>query len=524
MIATLPSRPLSEARMTDAPSQFQKRIGIWVRVSTEEQAEGESPEHHEQRARYYAGMKGWSVVEVYNLGDWSGKTVVEHPETQRMLAHIKSGHISGLVFSKLARLARNVRELLDFSEFFQRYEADLISLGESIDTSTPAGRLFYTIIAAMAQWEREEIASRVAASVPIRARLGKPLGGAAPFGYRWEGQNLVPDEHEAPVRRLIYELFAQHRRKKTVARLLNEAGHRTRKGVGFTDTTIERLIRDPTARGVRRANYTKSRGEGRGWDLKPESEWVLLPTDPIVSDELWERCNAILDSEHKPRRRAATRPLHLFGDLLFCGTCEIKMHVPSNSVKYVCPKCRAKIPVADLELVYAEQLRAFVFSPDDIAAHLIEANEHIQIQAALLETLRAERQKLQAEMDKLYQLYLADSISQTGFANRNRPLEARAEQLDDEIPRLAAEVDFRTMQVLSSAEIVEQAQDLYSRWQGLSLEEKRLIVETITERITFSQDGIHIELNYAPASAALSPLKETTIEQRNFRGSWRRPA
>lgn len=510
--------------MADAPTQFHKRVGIWVRVSTEEQAEGESPEHHEQRARHYAAMKGWRVVEVYNLGDWSGKTVVDHPETQRMLAHIKSGHISGLVFSKLARLARNVRELLDFSEFFQRHNADLISLGESIDTSSPAGRLFYTVIAAMAQWEREEIASRVAASVPIRARLGKPLGGAAPFGYRWDGQNLMPDEREAPVRRLIYELFAQHRRKKTVARLLNEAGHRTRNGVGFTDTTIERLIRDPTAKGVRRANYTRSRGEGKGWDLKPESEWVLLPTEPIVSEELWERCNAILYAEHKPRRRAATRPLHLFGDLLFCGTCQIKMHVPSGSTKYVCPKCRTKIPTADLELVYSEQLRAFVLSPDDVATHLIEANEHIQVQAALLETLRSERQKIQGEMDKLYQLYLADGISQAGFASRNRPLEARAEQLDDEIPRLAAEVDFRTMQVLSSAEIVEQAQDLYSRWQGLTVEEKRSIVETITERITFGPDGIHIELNYSPNADSLSPFKEATIGQRNLRGSWRRPA
>jgi site-specific DNA recombinase len=88
-----------------------KPVGIWIRVSTEDQAHGESPEHHERRARFYAESKDWKVKEVYHLEAVSGKSVKDHPETQRMLRDIKSGHITGLIFSKLARLARNTREL-----------------------------------------------------------------------------------------------------------------------------------------------------------------------------------------------------------------------------------------------------------------------------------------------------------------------------------------------------------------------------------------------------------------------------
>ncbi len=487
-----------------------KSVGIWIRVSTEDQAQGESPEHHEKRGRFYAESKGWNVREVYRLDGVSGKAIIDHPDAKRMLADVAAGRISGLIFSKLARLARNTRELLEFADRFEAHGAHLISLQEAIDTSTPAGRLFYTIIAAMAQWEREEISSRVAASVPIRAKLGKPLGGAASFGYQWVDGKLVPDEKEAPIRALIYALFLEHRRKKTVARILNERGFRTRNGSPFSDTTIDRLLDDPTAKGVYRANHTKSLGSGKKWVRKPEDEWVLREVPAIVSADLWDRCQAIRVEQEKAGKRQTKKVVHLFTGYAFCQ-CGAKMNVPSNSPKYICVKCRNKIPVGDLEEVFRSQLTGFFSSPTEIAGYLEKADETIKEKEAVLASLISEQKKVTAQKDKVYSAYVDDDIDQKTFGRQFRPLTARLDEIEAEMPRLQAEIDFLRINLRSSDVVLEEARDLYSHWLALEPQQKRTLIESITQRITVGSADISIDLCYLP------PLHEHVAEgQRNF--------
>jgi site-specific DNA recombinase len=490
-----------------------KNVGIWIRVSTEDQAHGESPQHHEHRAREYAKFNGWTVKEVYDLAGISGKTVMDHPEAQRMLSDMRRGHITGLIFSKLARLARNTKELLDFSDIFRQHNADMISLQEKIDTSTPAGRLFYTMIAALSQWEREEIADRVKASIITRAKLGKNLGGAAPFGYAWKDNKLVVNPAEAPIRKLMYELFAAEKRRKGVARLLNKAGYRTRKGAKFTDTTVMRLLQDTTAKGLYRANHTYRDSRGK-LHIKPESEWVINPVEPIVSEELWNQCNQILNK--RKDSRPGPKPVHLFAGLLYCG-CGQKMYVFSRSPKYVCPECRNKIPMEDIEAIFRDELQDFFVSKDKIRAHLAKANEHLADRKTRLEAHSKQLEKVRAEMRKVYQLYQSDQITPEGFGKLYRPLEDQERSLSSELPKLQGEVDALEMRQISADEVVLEATNLHKSWPSFSHVDKRRIIESITERIVVKGNEIDITLSDMPSS------EEFTTRQRNLSGSlWAR--
>jgi site-specific DNA recombinase len=474
-----------------------KVVGIWIRVSTEDQVRGESPEHHEKRARAYAEAKGWRVAELYRLDAVSGKAVMGHPEAQRMLADIRAKKINGLVFSKLARLARNTKELLDFADVFRAEGADLISLQESIDTSSPAGRLFFTMIAAMAQWEREEIAERVAASVPIRAKMGKPTGGAATFGYRWRDKRLEPDPDEAPIRALIYDLFLEYRRRRTVAAALNQRGYRTRRGDLWTGTTIDRLLSDSTAKGIHRANYTKTSGQGKAWALKPTSDWVETAVEPVVSTEVWDRCAAICAEQKSQMKPISRQAVHIFAGLAHCA-CGTKMYVRSGYPKYVCDACRNKIPAADLEKVFTSQLHRFILSPDELDAHARAANEAVGEREKLVAAAEAELKKLYAEDDRLYNLYQAGGLTTDDFGRRHGPLSARRNQLEDELPRLQAQLDVMRINASSHEETLLGAMTLRDRWPSLDQSEKRQMVEATIGRITIGKEEVEFDLLYLP--------------------------
>ncbi len=370
------------------------------------------------------------------------------------------------------------------------------SVSPDFPTSTPAGRLFYTMIAAMATWEREEIAERVAASVPIRAKLGKPLSGTSSLGYRWEGKELVIDEKEAPVRKLIYELFLKNNRKKATAKALNDMGYRTRTGAKFGHTTIARLLQDSTAKGIRKANYSTAKG-GRG--IKPESEWVFTSCPAIVSEELWDQCNTIINEQLAKATKPGPRGIHLLSGYVTCA-CGKKMYVyhKDKTPHYRCKNCNTKIEVADLDEIYHEQLKTFLMTETDVSDYMNQSDSRLQEKQQLLSTSQSNVEQMRKQIKELVDLRLKGELNTETLAPLLKPLEIQVKQLEEQLPVLEAEVDFLKIEYLSSETVLGGAKDLFNNWTAMPLEEKRNIVELITNAITINKSDINISLSYFP--------------------------
>ena len=122
--------------------------------------------------------------------------------------------------------------------------------------------------------------------------------------------------------------------------------------------------------------------------------------------------------------------------------------------------------------------------------------------------LEQEQASLKKDVEKLYDLYFGDHVTKEGFTVKYTPLSERMKQLDDQIPTLQGELDFLKIQHLSQEEVISEATDLYTRWPALEHEEKRRIVENITQRITIGDAEVEIDLCYLPNSAELMAGKQ----------------
>jgi site-specific DNA recombinase len=181
------------SKRTKAP-KTRRTIG-YVRVSTDDQArEGVSLEAQSARIAAYCAALEFPLAETIEDAGESAKGL-QRPGIGQILDWVKEGSVDRIIATKLDRFTRSVRDLADLIDLCTKHDVALISIGETLDTSSAGGRMVINMIGTVAQWEREVIGERTATALAHK-RQQRVVYGPTPFGYRREGKTLVPDEKE----------------------------------------------------------------------------------------------------------------------------------------------------------------------------------------------------------------------------------------------------------------------------------------------------------------------------------------
>lgn len=160
-----------------------KVIG-YARVSTDEQAsEGVSMDAQKARIEAYCVAKDWDLLGVEVDPGISAKDM-KRPGLQAVLEAVRSGQVTAIVIYKLDRLTRSVLDLNRIVELLDKHDVALVSMQESLDATTPTGRLMLNLLASVSQWEREIIGERTKDAMRYLKEQGRVYSRPVK-GHKW---------------------------------------------------------------------------------------------------------------------------------------------------------------------------------------------------------------------------------------------------------------------------------------------------------------------------------------------------
>ncbi len=363
-------------------------VATYARVSTQEQAsEGTSLDFQQSQLAAYCQLQGWTIMNSYVDPGFSGKDG-NRPGLERLLSDARIGLFDKLIVFRLDRLARNLRLLLEIEQELRSHDVGLISMKESVDTSTATGKMVFQMFGMVAEWERETITERMKSGRIQRYREGSWAGGKAPYGYSRDSETrkLVIKEDEARIVRRMYAEYADGKSLFAVSQGLNRDGipARTKNGKGWYQTAVRQVLLNPVYKGTEVVNRHAHISLINKMDL---SHAIFISVQAVVSEELWHTAqDRMQGNKHvQPKKQRA-----LLQGLITCGVCGYsfasKEHYYScrGRMKYVHPdgNARCHAPYLRAEWIEAEvwkRIEELMNDPNKLFVLIGESIENLRL-------------------------------------------------------------------------------------------------------------------------------------------------
>ena len=510
------------------------RIAIYVRVSTQRQAQTQTIDQQIDRLRTHLQAQGWPLPEgdIFRDDGYSGASL-KRPGLDRLRDRAAMASFDTIFITDPDRLARNYVHQVLLLEELQKHGCRVEFLDRPM-SQDPHDQLLLQIRGAVAEYERTLIAERMRRGRQRQFQAGKMLPWTrAPYGYRMaadrprDPSGVYQDPAEAAV---VAEIFAWYLEgRHTLHGLvdhLHELGVPSPSGKPhWSGPSVRGILKNPVYTGRVYANRTRyrdaqvrrsathpiGRPHGTATPL-PEGEWIEVGAVPaVVTREQFDRVQAKLATNQSFSARNNKVGTYLLRSLVSCGGCGLAClarRLPPRNSYYVCTgKTRAArhrngatcesryIPSQAIDDLVWQDLCDLLRHPEAVAEAFRLASVgawHPQEFQARRDRLRQGKASLAQQLERLTEAYLGGVIPLPEYERRRAEIGARDASLAEQERRLSGEAD-RLNEALGLAASLEAfCERVSTGLENATFDQKRQLVELLIDRVVVTGDEIEI--------------------------------
>ncbi|AFQ18708.1 recombinase family protein [Bacillus thuringiensis] len=454
-------------------------VGIYIRVSTEEQArDGFSISAQREKLKAYCVAQDWDNFKFYVDEGVSAKDT-NRPQLSILLNHIQQGLITTVLVYRLDRLTRSVMDLYKLLDAFDKYNCAFKSATEVYDTSTAMGRMFITIVAALAQWERENLGERVRMGQLEKARQGE-YSAKAPFGFDKNKHNkLVINEIESKV---VLDMVRKIEEGYSIRQLAIHLDSYVKpiRGYKWHIRTILDILSNNALYGA----------------IKWSNEIIEGAHEGILTKERFIQLQKILSSRQNIKKRQ-THSIFIYQMKLICPNCGNRLssersryyrkkdeqHVECN--QYRCQSCALNKlttkPFATSERKIESALMNYISNLQ------FEQVPKINNENNELEILKKQIKKVEKQREKYQKAWSNDLMTDDEFTERMNETKILLNSAKEKLQTL----EVNNHQEIDVAVIKEKVNNIKKNWSHLSPDEKKQFMSMFIESIKIDKkDGV----------------------------------
>ncbi|MEH7216186.1 recombinase family protein [Bacillus toyonensis] len=444
-------------------------IGIYIRVSTEEQVrDGFSISAQREKLKAYCVAQDWDSFKFYVDEGVSAKDT-NRPQLSIMLDHIKKGLINTVLVYRLDRLTRSVMDLYKLLDTFDKYNCAFKSATEVYDTSTAMGRMFITIVAALAQWERENLGERVRMGQLEKARQGE-YSAKAPFGFdKNEQSKLIINPEESKV---VLDMVRKIEEGYSIRQLANHLDGYIKpiRGYKWHIRTILDILSNNAMYGA----------------IRWSNEIIENAHPGIITKDRFLKVQQLLSSRQNFKKRKTTS-IFIFQMKLLCPncgnhlTCERVMYhrkKDNKDIEHNRYRCQACVLNKKKAFSSSEKKieKAFLDYIDDYRFTTVP---ELKKEDDEKEILKKKLSKVERQREKFQKAWSNDLMTDEEFADRMKETKNTLEEIKEELYKSGLNQNEK----IDSDTVRRIVNDIKNKWSLLSSLEKKQFMNLFVKNI-----------------------------------------